>query len=49
MTNARHAELRAAQCIRGYVDRGYEIEPPFEDLEIERHNPNDDPHSGPMP
>jgi hypothetical protein len=49
VTNARHAEFRAAQYIREYVDRGYEIEPPFEDWEIERHYPHDHPHSGPMP
>jgi hypothetical protein len=33
VTNARHAGFRAAQYIREYVDRGYEIEPRFEDLE----------------
>jgi hypothetical protein len=30
VTNARHAEFPAARYIREYVDRGYEIEPPFE-------------------
>lgn len=31
--NAKHAEHRAAQCIRSYVERGYVVEPPFEDWE----------------
>jgi hypothetical protein len=43
VTNARHAEFRAAQYIRGYIDRGYEIEPPFEDWEIGCHYPASTP------
>ncbi|TML83044.1 MAG: hypothetical protein E6G08_20880 [Actinobacteria bacterium] len=37
VTNARHAEFRAAQYTREYFDRGYEIKPPLKDWEIERH------------
>ncbi|CAN5259651.1 hypothetical protein BH11MYX1_BH11MYX1_33540 [soil metagenome] len=32
--NAKHAEARAAQFIRRYVDATYEVEPPFEDWEV---------------
>lgn len=32
--NARHAEHRAAQYIRSYVDPTYVVEPPFEDWEV---------------
>lgn len=35
VTNAKHAERRAAQFIRQYVDRGYTVEPPFEGWEVE--------------
>jgi hypothetical protein len=34
VTNAKHAERRAAQWIRSYVDSSYEVDPPFEDWEI---------------
>lgn len=37
--NAKHAERRAAQWLRSYVDRGYVVDPPFEDWEIYLHNP----------
>lgn len=33
--NAKYAEKRAAQFIRSYVDTTYEVEPPFEDWEVE--------------
>ena len=32
--NAKQAEHRAAQFIRSYVDRAYEVTPPFEDWEV---------------
>lgn len=31
--NAKHAERRAAQWIRRYVDPSYQVDPPFEDWE----------------
>jgi hypothetical protein len=34
--NANEAEIRAAQYIRTYCDRAYEVDPPFEDWEIDR-------------
>jgi len=34
--NANEAEIRAAQYIKAYCDRTYEVDPPFEDWEIER-------------
>jgi hypothetical protein len=37
--NAKHAERRAAQWIRRYVDRGYVIEPPLEHWEVALHEP----------
>jgi hypothetical protein len=39
VTNAKYAEKRAAQYIRSYCDNTYEVEPPFEDWEIELHEP----------
>lgn len=33
--NAKYAERRAAQYIRSYVDSSYQVEPEFEDWEIE--------------
>ena len=33
--NAKHAERRAAQFIRSYVEEGYVVEPAFEDWEVE--------------
>lgn len=33
--NAKHAEKRAAQWIRSYVERGYQPEPPLETWELE--------------
>jgi len=35
--NAKHAEKRAAQYIRSYVERGYRADPPFEDWEVALH------------
>jgi hypothetical protein len=35
--NAKHAERRAAQSIRSYVDPDYVVEPPFEDWEVHLH------------
>ncbi|MBL9013013.1 MAG: hypothetical protein JNL83_02490 [Myxococcales bacterium] len=35
--DAKHAEHRAAQFIRSYVDSAYRIEPPFEDWELALH------------
>jgi hypothetical protein len=35
VTNADHAQRRAAQWIRSYVDPQYVVEPPFEDWEVE--------------
>lgn len=32
--NEKHAERRAAQYIRSYVDPGYVVEPPLEDWEV---------------
>lgn len=34
--NANDAEIRAAQCLRSYCDPGYQVEPPFEDWDIDR-------------
>ena len=35
--NEKHAENRAAQFIRRYVQPGYVVEPPFEDWEVHLH------------
>jgi hypothetical protein len=32
--NAKHAERRAAQFIRSYVEPAYVVQPPFEDWEV---------------
>jgi hypothetical protein len=32
--NAKHAEKRAAQFVRSYVDANYEVDPPLEDWEV---------------
>jgi hypothetical protein len=34
--NANEAETRAAQYIRAYCDRSYEVDPPFEVWELDR-------------
>ncbi|MEU6645030.1 hypothetical protein ABZ863_21045 [Saccharomonospora sp. NPDC046836] len=36
-TNDDWAAHRAAQWIRSYLDHDYEVEPPFEDWEVELH------------
>lgn len=36
--NYRYCENRAAQYIRSYFDRDYQIEPPLEDWEIELYS-----------
>jgi hypothetical protein len=48
-TNAHHAEFRAAQYIRSYIEPSYVVDPPFEAWETERHYPRSYPRSGPMP
>jgi len=35
--NAKHAEHRAAQFIRRYVEPAYRVDPPFEDWEVALH------------
>lgn len=35
--NAKHAERRAAQWIRRYVDSTYVVDPPFEQWEVALH------------
>jgi hypothetical protein len=47
-TNANEAETRAAQYIRAYCDQGYEVDPPFEDWEIDRPS-REGKKLGPMP
>jgi hypothetical protein len=37
LTNAKHAEKRAAQFVRSYVDPNYTVDPPFEDWEVHLH------------
>ncbi len=37
VSNAKHAEYRAAQFIRSYVDPSYHVDPPFEDCEVALH------------
>lgn len=39
VTNARHAERRAAQWIRSYVEPSYRVKPPFEPWEVQLHDP----------
>ncbi len=36
--NHKHAERRAAQYIRTYVDSSYKVEPPFEGWEVHLHD-----------
>ncbi|BDD12585.1 hypothetical protein FUAX_50170 (plasmid) [Fulvitalea axinellae] len=35
--NAKYAEKRAVDYIRSYCEPGFEVEPPYEDWEIELH------------
>jgi hypothetical protein len=37
--NAKYAEKRATDYLRSYCDPKYEVSPPYEDWEIELHNP----------
>ena len=37
--NAKHAEKRAADYIRAYCVPEYEVEPPYEDWELDLHEP----------
>ena len=37
--NAKHAERRAAQWLRAYMDPDFEVTPPFEDWELALHAP----------
>jgi len=46
--NANEAEIRAAQYIRAYCDSTYEVNPPFEDWELDRPE-RKGMHLGPMP
>jgi hypothetical protein len=46
--NANEAEIRAAQYIRAYCDRSYEVDPPFADWELDRPR-RKGKRLGPMP
>lgn len=46
--NANEAEFRAAQYIRAYCDRSYEVDPPFEGWELDRPQ-RTGRRPGPMP
>jgi len=37
VTNLRHAEKRATDYLRSYCDSSFQVEPPFEDWEVELH------------
>jgi hypothetical protein len=37
--NAQHAQKRATDYLRAYCVRGFKVEPPFEDWELELHEP----------
>jgi hypothetical protein len=37
--NAQHAQKRAADYLRAYCDRSFKVDPPFEDWELELHEP----------
>ena len=37
--NARHAEKRAVDYIRSYCDPEFKVDPPYEDWEMELHDP----------
>ncbi|MBB4392477.1 hypothetical protein GGD62_001561 [Bradyrhizobium sp. ERR14] len=45
--NAKYAEHRAAQWIRSYCDRGFQVMPPFESWELELNEPP--PREDPKP
>jgi hypothetical protein len=46
--NANEAEIRAAQYIRAYCDRAYQVDPPFEAWELDRPE-RTGKRLGPMP
>lgn len=37
--NAKYAEKRATDYLRAYCDQNFEVTPPYEDWEIELHEP----------
>jgi hypothetical protein len=37
--NAKHAQKRATDYLRAYCDRTFKVDPPFEDWELELHEP----------
>jgi hypothetical protein len=37
--NAQHAQRRATDYLRAYCDRSFKVDPPFEDWELELHEP----------
>ena len=37
--NAQHAQKRATDYLRAYCVRGFKVEPPYEDWELELHEP----------
>ncbi|GHU21597.1 hypothetical protein FACS1894172_07560 [Spirochaetia bacterium] len=37
--NAKYAEKRATDYIKNYCDKTYKIDPPFEEWEVELHDP----------
>lgn len=37
--NAQHAQTRATDYLRAYCDRSFKVQPPFEDWELELHEP----------
>ncbi len=37
--NAQHAQKRATDYLRAYCDRGFKVAPPYEDWELELHEP----------
>lgn len=37
--NAQHAQRRATDFLRAYCDPTFKVEPPFEDWELELHDP----------
>ncbi|HTD97716.1 MAG TPA: hypothetical protein VK668_00440 [Mucilaginibacter sp.] len=39
VVNAKYAEKRATDYLRSYFDPNFQIEPPYEDWEIELHSP----------
>ena len=39
VTNFTHAQRRATDALRAYCDPNFKVCPPFEDWEVELHNP----------